>query len=106
MDTNLLAKLIIAEINKDFEIHRLSGNLVNTITVEYDDKGDISIKIPAAMYDIDLWKSKKVIQYTGEGSYASEVNKNNKNHKSFVQRAIRNAIRLYQEQTGEIMEVE
>ena len=91
MDTLELANNIIYFLKEDFVIHKLSGNLADTIVLEKENN-DYVIKIPALKYDIKLWKDKGVIVYTNEGSYASSVNKYNKNHKEFVSRAIRNGI--------------
>lgn len=96
-DLLLLASNIIEYLKKDFDVIRLSGNLRNTITLEKDDDGLI-IKIPAMKYNIGLWKAKGVIVYTHEGSYATTVNKYNKNHKSFVEKSIQRGINDFLQQ--------
>ena len=57
--------------NRNIRKH-YSGNIYRTTTL--DDGTDTSyINIPAPMYDIDMYEKKKVIVYTGEGSYAKEI---------------------------------
>lgn len=89
-----LARKIIDYIKKDFEEVHLSGNLMDNIVYSFTERG-IDIEIPAEIYDIDLYVEKGVIVYTGEGSYAQDVNITggfSKEHKSYVEISIRNAI--------------
>ena len=68
-----LAELIRAYIRANFETVHLSGNLMDTITVEKTADG-FTVEIPAEIYDLKRWKKEKAIVYTGEGSYAEKVN--------------------------------
>ena len=101
MDLLLFAELIREQVRVAMENHRISGNFVDTITVVKEEDGSVSIKIPAEIYDMSLYKKSGVIQYTGEGSYAQYVN----NRPKVVNKAIKEAVRLYGEQTGKILEV-
>lgn len=89
-----LSELVRKYIVKNFEKVHLSGNLMKTIRVEYqDDK--FFVVIPAEIYDVELYLEKKVIKYTGEGSYAQDVNETgglSGKHINYVDKAIIEAI--------------
>ena len=90
-DLEKLASIIVLKLQEEFAIKHLSKNLINTIKVEH--LGDqINIVIPAQIYDIGEYKSKKVIKYTGKGSYASDLDENSENHKGYINRVIDSAI--------------
>lgn len=94
-DKELLAQLIIRNIEANFAVKHISKNLIKTIKVEFKDNGDFFIDIPAQIYDLKLWNEKKAIVYSGKGSYANLVNKTggfSKTHKNYVEIAIDNAI--------------
>lgn len=89
-----LALMIMNEIKVDFEQVFLSGNLRDTLYVEPTENG-VNIVINAEMYDLLQYKKKGVIIYTGEGSYASEVDKVGGfsfKHKDYINRAIQSGI--------------
>ena len=89
-----LAEMIKLNIEKDFETIHLSGNLAETIKIAYNADG-FQIEIPAKMYDMKLYKEKKILKFTGKGSYAQEVNETggiSGKHKNYIERAIREAI--------------
>ena len=67
-----LKNLIIKEFEKEFEKIHLSHNLVDTIKVEEMTDG-YYIDIPADIYDLTWYTHRNIIVYTGEGSYADEV---------------------------------
>lgn len=102
LDLELLAEMIIQNIKMDFASKHLSGNLVNTISVE-NTKDGIRIIIPAEIYDIYQYLDKGVIIKTGKGSYASELDINGSsfgkkkihNHKGYVDRAVDNAVNAW-----------
>lgn len=52
----------------------VSGNLRKTITLDINMNGDVTINIPAKIYNRSLYKKSGIISYTGQGSYASIVN--------------------------------
>ena len=90
-----LAEKIKKYIKKDFEETHLSGNLMENIYVTLTDKG-IDIEIPAEMYDINKFLKEGVVVYTGEGSYAEQVDEIggfSKKHKNYVEIAIRKALK-------------
>lgn len=89
-----LAELIKKYIKEDFEDVHLSGNLMDTITVSYD-SGKYYVEVPAKIYDVDLFLRDKVIVYTGEGSYAQDVNETgglSGKHTNYVDKAIISAV--------------
>lgn len=91
MDLQKLATIIVQKLKAEFAFKHLSGNLIRTIKVE--NLGDtINIVIPAPVYDIGEYKSKKVIKYTGKGSYASDLNERGENHKGYVEKIINEAL--------------
>lgn len=86
---------IVEEIKKDFATIHLSGNLMETITSYKLSENEAIIEIPAPRYDIDTFLRTQTIVYTGDGSYAEEVNEMggfSKTHKGYVERAIMLAI--------------
>lgn len=94
-DKELLAQLIISNIEANFAVKHISKNLIKTIKVEFKDNGDFYLDIPAQIYDLKLWNEKKAIVYSGKGSYANLVNKTggySRTHKNYVEIAIDNAI--------------
>ena len=71
-DLELLAKIIIANLQEEFALKKLSGNLINTIKVE-NYRNSIKIHIPAETYNMLLYQQKGVIVHTSHGSYASKL---------------------------------
>lgn len=89
-----LANLIKEEIEAEFEYLHLTHNLVDTMKIIPSENG-YYIDIPADMYDINAWYEKGLILYTGEGSYAQEVNISggfSTKHKGFIEDCIKSAI--------------
>lgn len=71
-ELEMLAQLIIEKLREEFAIKHLSGNLINTISVE--SVGDeIKIYIPAKTYNMLLFQRDGVIVHTSNGSYASKL---------------------------------
>lgn len=90
----VLVNFIKNRIRENFETIHLSENLINTIEVRRTTLG-FEIDIPAEMYDIPRFESEGVIVYTGEGSYAQEVDivgGFSKKHKNYVEKAIQEGI--------------
>ena len=90
----VLAELIKQNIRKNFEDCFLSGNLADTIEIEFDNQ-NVRVKIPAQTYNIGIFKSKGVIAYDGKGSYAQEVNEYggfSKKHTNFLMKAVEEAL--------------
>lgn len=101
MDYNLLlqdlANMIIEAIKGDFKDIYLSGNLRDTITLERSKNG-FRIVINARIYDLVKFKKDNVIIYTGDGSYASDVDVKggfSGKHKDYVERAIYKSIPIW-----------
>lgn len=93
-DLQRLAEKITEKIKDDFKIAHLSKNLMDTIIISPTADG-FTIEIPAEMYDIGKYYKDRVILYTGQGSYAQEVNVSggfSKTHIGYVERAINEAI--------------
>ena len=72
--TGYLADEIVMFIMKDFKDLHLSGNLMDTLTVEREGLNKVTIRIPAQVYDMYKYVKDKVIVYTNQGSYASKLN--------------------------------
>lgn len=90
----LLAMKIRDKLREDFiELH-LTGNLMETIQINKTGTG-FEIEIPAEIYDLKTWYEKGVIVYTGNGSYAQDVDVEggfSGKHKNYVEDAIKEAI--------------
>lgn len=95
---DLLKHYIIEQLKYEFEEIFLSHNLIDTMEVNEITEGYI-IDIPAEVYDIDIYKNKKIIVYTGEGSYADEVDISggfSGKHKNYVARAITKSMKVWE----------
>lgn len=93
----VLATRIRDKIRENFAIVHLSENLINTIKINRTTLG-FEIEIPAEMYDIQKYMQQGVIVYTGEGSYAQQVNITggfSKKHKNYIEDAIREGIEIW-----------
>lgn len=105
-----LARLIVQKLEEEFALKHLSGNLVNTITVE-NLGNEIKINIPAKTYNMLLYQTKGVVVHTSNGSYASKLDEEGSkffvypqgtrkgskrispgNHKGYVDKIINQAI--------------
>jgi hypothetical protein len=89
-----LSIMIMNEIKADFEVIFYSGNLRDTLYVEPTGNG-VKVVIEAEMYDLLQYKKNSVIIYTGEGSYANEVDIKggfSGKHQDYVIRSIQNGI--------------
>lgn len=92
-----LANEIQANLKADFKKVFLSGNLRDTIRI-VNTGNAVQIEIPAEMYDVNQFMQNQVIVFTGQGSYASEVDITggfSGKHKNYVQRAINKAINVW-----------
>ena len=96
-----LSSIIIKNIEEEFAIKHLSHNLVDTIKIEYGNN-EIKIHIPAEIYDVEEYKTKKVIRYIGKGSYASSLDKKSDNHTGYIDRIINNSIQEWLGLTGNV----
>ena len=118
-ELQLLADIIVRRLKEEFSLKKLSGNLVNTITVE-SYGNEIKINIPAQTYNMLLYQEKGVVIHTSNGSYASKLDeigsefyvypqgtrKGSKlikphNHIGYVDRVINGAIREWRSQLGD-----
>lgn len=102
MDLLDLAKKIEENLKKEFEIVHLSGNLMDTIEIIPSENG-FYVDIPAEIYDLQNWYNNGVIVYTGDGSYAEEVNKHggfSQTHTGYVEYAIKKAIDEFLNEKG------
>ena len=104
-----LSLLIVKELKKEFTEHKLSGNLLNTISVTREGE-KIQVIIPAKTYNMLRYQTTGVLVHTGNRSYASklddvgsEFNVYNRdgrylyrakphNHVGYIERCIRKAI--------------
>ena len=68
----MLSFLIVKKIKEEFAIKKLSGNLLNTISVTEDADG-IHINIPAKTYNMLKFQVEGVLVHTSNGSYASKL---------------------------------
>lgn len=82
-------------IYQDFAIRHVSGNLMNTLEVIFDEDV-VKVRVPAVRYDQKEWnKNKAIIPQPQEGSYANEVDISggySRTHQSYADRAIGIAI--------------
>lgn len=93
-ELSILAEKIRNKIRLNFEYAHLSQNLINTIKVQKTTFG-YEIDIPAEIYDLQRWVKENVVVYTGQGSYAQEVDVNggfSRRHTNYVEKAIKEAI--------------
>ena len=115
-DLQELARIIVNNIKKEFELKHLSKNLVNTIKVTEID-GEVKIHIPAQTYDMLLYREKGVIKHTNKGSYANQLNETGSvlylgkytiyphNHIGFVEKAINDALQTWKNSLNERYEM-
>lgn len=109
-ELRMLSDIIMRKLKEEFSLKKLSGNLVNTITVEM--LGDeIKINIPAQTYNMLLYQRKGVVVHTSNGSYASKLDETGSeffvypegtrkgshlikphNHKGYIDKIINSAI--------------
>lgn len=90
-----LAEKIIFYIKQEFAQIYFSHSLADTVKIDVDDDGKVTVEIPAPVYDIDLYKKKKQLVYKGTGSYAEEVNVKggfSGKHVGYAERAVSRAI--------------
>lgn len=93
-ELSILAEKIRNKIRLNFEYVYLTQNLINTIEVRRTTFG-YEIDIPAEIYDLEKWFKEKVVVYTGQGSYAQEVDDSggfSGKHTGYVEKAIKEAI--------------
>lgn len=112
-DLQVFTNIILENLKEEFSLKKLSGNLLNTITVEKNDE-EIRINIPARTYNMLLYQQKGVVVHTGHGSYASKLDEqgsnfyvypnggtngrykiNPKNHKDFVNRVVQKSLEQF-----------
>jgi isopentenyl phosphate kinase len=101
-DIQELARLIKTSIQNGFEVVHLSKNLMDTIEIDLTAEGFL-LTIPAEMYDIQKFRDKGVIVYSGVGSYAQEVDVTggfSGKHKNYVENAIQEAIIFWLNKLG------
>lgn len=92
-----LAEMIKAALKRDFAVYHYSGNLADTINIKKV-KGKVVVEIPAEIYDLGLYNRTGAIVYTGEGSYAQDVNEQggfSGRHTNYVERSIAAAIKKW-----------
>ena len=71
-ELEMLANIIVRNLQEEFDVKHLSGNLINTMTVT-STGGEIQINIPAQTYNMLLFQEKGVVVHTSHGSYASKL---------------------------------
>lgn len=118
-ELQLLADIIVRRLKEEFSLKKLSGNLVNTITVE-SYGNEVKINIPAQTYNMLKYQEKGVVIHTGNGSYASKLDEIGSefyvypqgtrkgshlvkphNHIGYVDRVINGAIQEWRSQLGD-----
>lgn len=107
-----LAFLIVKHIREEFRLKKMSGNLVNSITISREN-GKIKIEIPAQTYNMKKYQTEGVLIHTSNGSYASRLDEKGsefyiydesgkrkkvepRNHVGFLERCVRDAIAEWQ----------
>ena len=94
LDLEMLASIITEKIAEEFQIKHLSRNLMATVQFQAE-KDKIEVIIPARLYDLAEYRSKGVVVYKSDGSYASRLDNEGSfagNHKDFVERIINQSI--------------
>jgi len=110
-DKELLAEIIVANLQEEFINKHLSGNLLDSINIEVDEaSGNVKVIIDAPVYDMLEYLKHGTIVHTNRGSYASSLNeyggqilnKRTGNHIGYVDMAIMKSVRTWKEtlQTG------
>lgn len=113
-DLEFFANIILNNLKEEFSRKKLSGNLLNTVTVEQTEKGEIRINIPAQTYNMLLYQQKGVVVHTSHGSYASKLDEEGSsfyvypngtrkgsfkikpgNHKDYVNELIQKSLRQF-----------
>lgn len=91
-----MAELIAENIKKEFKNVHFTGNLMDTIIIRENSKGNIEVEIPAERYLFSVFREKGVIiPYSRGGSYANEVNKTggfSGKHTGYIEKCINDAI--------------
>lgn len=119
-----LGEIIIRKLKEEFAIKHLSGNLVNTITVEMA-SDEINIRIPAQTYNMLKYLEKGVVIHTSHGSYASKLDEEGssfmvypegsrkgshrvspRNHKGYIDKIINSSIQEWKGLVGGKVKVE
>ena len=117
----LLAQILVKNIQEEFEIKHMSGNLVNTIEL-IAEKDSVKIIIPAQTYNMLLYQTKGVVVHTNRGSYASKLDTQGSefyiypygtrkgsfkvsphNHVGFVEQVIEKSLSEWASQRGEFV---
>ena len=102
-----LANIIVENIKKEFEKVHLSGNLMETIFVNVIGN-NVEIEIPANIYDLEKYLNEGVVIFTGEGSYASDVDIYggiSGKHKGFFERCANQGVETYFKSQGKEVKV-
>ena len=92
-----LLNLIMNELSSEFSKKELTGNLrmsIKPIVTE----NSVSIEIAAPRYSKKILKEKGILQFTGKGSYASQVDQYGSwygNHKDYIDRCVDLAIKKW-----------
>ena len=92
-----LANKIVEKIMQDFQLVHLSTNLMSTIEVRVVGN-NVEIEIPANIYDVEKYLNEGVLIFTGEGSYASDVDTYggfSGKHKDYLERSAREGAQEY-----------
>ena len=93
-----LAWLIQDEIQKEFSVYYLSGNLKKSVKIEKNGGNGYNITIEAPRYDIKEYK-RTGVKISKPGSYASSVNETggfSKHHKDYVNKCIERALQRWE----------
>lgn len=97
-----LALFVMMGVLNNFEMVHLSGNLKDTMYIETRGQS-IALHIPAERYDIKKYLNEGVVVYTGDGSYACEVNVSGGFsgwHRNYLERSLEGAIFQWIEWVG------
>ena len=92
-----LEDMIMNELNLEFLGHELTGTLRMTIKPDISENG-IAIEIPAPRYSKKIFLERGYIQFTGKGSYASQLDAFGSwygNHEGYVERCVDRAIKKW-----------
>ncbi len=98
-DLNELATIFLKNIQEEFALKHLSGNLVGSLQLVAE-KDSVKIIIPAQTYDMYAYVKQGIIIPNSSGSYASELDINGSkifghqisNHKGYIDKIINQSI--------------
>ena len=82
-DLEEFVQILLQKLKDEFSVHYLSGNLLNTITVDNSNPDLIRIEIPAETYNMLLYQTRGVVVPYQSKSYAMKLNEQGSSFKLY-----------------------